>query len=99
MVWNYQDADVDLRIDGVPVSAKRLLVRHYRIDQDHSNAYTVWKQLGSPEHPGSDEYEKLEAAGQLQMLTSPRWIDAKSGSADVTFSLPLLGLSLVQLSW
>jgi xylan 1,4-beta-xylosidase len=106
LVWNYQDHDVsgpaaqiELQISGLPQNANRVLLRHYRIDQDHSNAYTVWKQMGSPQNPSPDEYEKLEAAGQLQLLTSPSWMDAHEGSAELKFALPLEGLSLVQLSW
>ena len=28
---------------GLPSSVHRVLVQHYRIDDSHSNAYTVWK--------------------------------------------------------
>ncbi len=98
MVWNYQDDDVtgspapvDLTISGLPKDAKRFLIRHYRIDQDHSNAYTAWQQMGSPQNPNPEEYSKLEAAGQLQLLNSPRWISNQAGSVTVKFSLPLQG--------
>lgn len=106
LVWNYQDLDaggpaapIDLRISGLPPNAKRVLLRHYRIDRNHSNAYTAWKQMGSPQHPSADQYKKLEAAGQLQLLTSPHWIDTRASAAELRFILPLQGLSLVQLSW
>jgi xylan 1,4-beta-xylosidase len=106
MVWNYRDDDVSgpaanvlLKISGLPSDANRLLLRHYRIDQDHSNSYTVWKQLGSPQSPSADQYKKLEAAAYLQLLESPRWVDNRAGSEDVNFSLPLQGISLVELSW
>ncbi|MGH9584194.1 MAG: GH39 family glycosyl hydrolase, partial [Bryobacteraceae bacterium] len=106
LIWNYQDNDVsgptaqiDLHLSGLPQNAKRVLLRHYRIDRNHSNAYTVWKRMGSPQSPSAAQYKKLEAAGQLQLLGSPRWIDERAGSAEVKFSLPLEGLSLVQLSW
>ncbi|HSU31994.1 MAG TPA: hypothetical protein VLJ11_12250 [Bryobacteraceae bacterium] len=106
MVWNYQDndiagpaANIDLNISGLPADAKRVLLRHYRIDQDHSNAYTLWKKLGSPQSPSPDQYKQLEEAGQLQLLESPRWIDKTSDQADLKFSLPLQGISLVELSW
>ncbi len=106
MVWNYQDEDasgpaaaVNLTITGLPKEPKRLLFRHYRIDQDHSNAYTVWKQMGSPQSPSAEEYMKLEAAGQLQLLNSPGWIDNQSGATHVKFTLPLQGISLLELSW
>lgn len=106
LAWNYEDddvpgpeANVELEINGLPDGASRVLVRHYRIDQTHSNAYTVWKQLGSPQHPTPEQYAKLEAAGQLQLLDSPVWRDAHHGSARLDFTLPRQGVSLVQLSW
>jgi xylan 1,4-beta-xylosidase len=106
MVWNYQDEDVsgpaapvELKVAGLPANAKRVLLRHYRIDANHSNAYTVWQQMGSPQNPSPEQYSKLEKAGQLQMLGSPRWIDESNGSATLRFPLPLQSVSLVELSW
>ena len=106
IVWNYQDDDVSgpaapvsLNISGIPADAKRVLLHHYRIDSSHSNAYTVWKQMGSPEHPGPEDYAKLEAAGQLQLLESPRWMTIQGSAASLQFTLPLQGISLVQISW
>jgi xylan 1,4-beta-xylosidase len=102
MVWNYQDDDigapaapVDLTISGLPKNAKRLLLTHYRIDQDHSNAFTAWKQMGSPQSPSAEEYSKIEAAGQLQLLEAPRRVS----TAHMKFSLPLQAISLVEVSW
>ena len=106
LAWNYHDDDVPgpeasvaLKVAGLPAAAARVLVRHYRIDQNHSNAYTVWKQMGSPQHPTPEQYTALEAAGQLQELESPRWIASHGGAAEVNFKLPRQGVSLVQLSW
>lgn len=106
MVWNYQDDDisgpaapVSLSIAGIPADAKRVLLRHYRIDGAHSNAYTIWKQMGSPEHPSPEDCTKLEAAGQLQLLESPRWMAVEGNAANLPFTLPLQGISLVQISW
>ena len=106
LVWNYQDDDVSgpaspvrLQISGIPKDVNRLLVRHYRIDEEHSNAYAAWKALGSPQHPSADEYATLERAGQLQLLASPQWINAQAGSAEIRFSLPLQAISLLQVSW
>ena len=65
MVWNYQDEDVagpaatvHLELEGLPKDTTHVLVRHYRIDQDHSNAYTVWKNIGSPQQPSAEQYAK-----------------------------------------
>jgi xylan 1,4-beta-xylosidase len=106
LVWNYQDDDVsgpsaDIRLlaSGIPPETKRVLVRHYRIDQTHSNAYSVWKQMGSPQKPTDEQYRTLEDAGQLQLLASPHWVTVHDGEPELNFSLPLQGISLVELSW
>jgi xylan 1,4-beta-xylosidase len=106
MAWNYEDRDrtdssapVNLSISGLPKETKRLLLRHYRIDGAHSNSYTAWKEMGSPQHPTPEQFAKLEAAGQLQLLESPRYVDNQAGSSSIDFTLPLQGVSLIQLSW
>jgi xylan 1,4-beta-xylosidase len=106
MLWNYQDEDVPgeaaeikLAISGIPQLVGRVLVQHYRIDQSHSNAYTAWKDLGSPTAPTAQQYSKLEAAGQLQLLDSPSWLESHAGRATLQITLPLQAISLVELSW
>jgi xylan 1,4-beta-xylosidase len=103
LAWNYHDDDlpapaapIHLEISHVPAQAQ---VHHYRIDGDHSNAYTVWKQLGSPQQPTAEQYARLEAAGQLQLLTSPYWVRSKDSVVTLDFDLPRHAVSLVRLSW
>ncbi|HXA51366.1 MAG TPA: hypothetical protein VNV86_13715 [Candidatus Acidoferrum sp.] len=103
MVWNYHDdelaapvAPVRLALTGLPAQVQ---VQHYRLDDDHSNAYTVWKQMGSPQQPTPEQYAKLEAAGQLQLLTSPEYRAPKSGTLALEFALPRHAVSLVRLTW
>jgi xylan 1,4-beta-xylosidase len=104
LVWNYHDDDVPapaspvrLTIAGAP--AARVLVEHYRIDETHSNAYTAWKQMGSPQQPTPEQYAALEAAGQLQLLTSPEWRAAANGQVGLAFELPRQAVSLLRISW
>lgn len=106
LVWNYHDDDlsapasaVRLAFAGVPHTAGRVLVEHFRIDDEHSNAYTVWKQMGSPAQPTSGQYARLEAAGHLQMFRSPEWRSVKDGAVGVDFDLPRQAVSLVRVSW
>ena len=107
LVWNYHDDDVaapdapvSLALVGLPSGVKRVQVRHYRIDADRSNAWTVWKQMGSPRDPTPGEYVRLEAAGQLQLLNSGRWLTAADGGrVNLSFPLPREAVSLVQVSW
>ena len=55
--------------------------------------------MGSPQNPSADQMRQLERAGQLELLDSPRWIDAPSGVTELNFDLPREALSLVELSW
>jgi xylan 1,4-beta-xylosidase len=102
LAWNYHDDDVlaepskvRIKITGVPNG--RVLLRHYRIDETHSNAWTAWKKMGSPQHPSPEEYAVLEAAGQLTELDSPRWIVVKGGLATLDITLPRQAISLLNL--
>jgi xylan 1,4-beta-xylosidase len=106
LVWNYQDEDVPadasivkLAVTGLPGKTPQFSLRHYRIDQNHSNAYEAWKQMGSPQKPDAAQYKKLEAAGALDLLEPPRQVSARGGSAQIEFTLPLQAISLIQLSW
>jgi len=106
LIWNYHDDDVvaadapaRVIITGLPEAVHRVLLKHYRIDRDHSNAYTAWKQLGSPQKPTPEQYAGLESAGQLQLLESPRWLWSESGQVELSFALPRQAVSLVQISW
>jgi len=106
LVWNYHDDDiaapdasVQLRIAGLPDGARRILARHYRMDRTHSNSYTTWQRMGSPQQPAPDQYVALESAGQLELLESPRWISVHSGELSLDFALPRQGISLAELTW
>ena len=106
LVWNYHDddvssavANVDLEISGLPGEVKRALVEHFRVDSDHSNAFTAWKAIGSPETLSPTQSEQLQAAGQLQLLPSPKWISIEHDAFEMHFSLPREGFSLIRLSW
>ena len=55
-------------------SPRRALVRHYRVDQDHSNSYTVWKRMNSPQQPTLEQYKELEAAGKIARYGDYVWL-------------------------
>jgi xylan 1,4-beta-xylosidase len=106
LTWNYCDDDVAepatkvrLVIAGLPDSTKHVLLRQYRIDESHSNSWTAWKKIGSPQSPSPEQYTTLEAAGQLQQSESPRWVSSENGETSVDVTLPRQSVSLLQLSW
>jgi xylan 1,4-beta-xylosidase len=106
MLWNYHDDDVQMAgpkvqvaVSGIPAGVKKVQVEHFRIDDTHSNSYTVWKAMGSPQSPTPEQYAKLQAAGQLELLTSPMWVDVSDGKVVVDTDLPRQATSLLHLKW
>jgi xylan 1,4-beta-xylosidase len=106
LIWNYHDDDttapdaqIDAVIRGLPKEARSGLMEHYRIDSSHSNAFALWKKMGSPQSPSPEQFEQLEAAGQLQLLGSPAWVSIEKGNAHLQFTLPRQALSLVRIAW
>jgi len=106
MLWNYHDDDlpadateVQVRIAGIPAGVKKVLLEHYRIDDTHSNSYTVWKAMGSPQSPTPEQYARLKEAGQLELLTSPEWLDVRDSRVMVETILPRQATSLLHLEW
>lgn len=104
LVWNYEDNDVpargssvEVRVNGIPADIGRVLLQHYRIDDSPSNAYTVWKGMGSPQKPSAEQFVELQAAGQLQ--DSPVWLDVHDGAISVPVTVPRQSVSLPHLSW
>jgi xylan 1,4-beta-xylosidase len=104
LIWNYHDddlpgppAEIDLRIDGLLDGRPRFT--QYIVDADHSNAYTAWKAMGSPQSPSQAQREKLRLAGQLQTLEPPRRFLVAHGRADISITLPRQGVALIQLQW
>jgi len=105
LMWNYHDDDVPgqeatirLAISGLPANVKKATLRHYRIDDGHSNAWSAWKAMGSPQEPTAEQYKKLEAAGQLQEVTPASSITV-GPEVKLDVKLPREALSLVQVSW
>jgi xylan 1,4-beta-xylosidase len=106
MLWNYHDDDVPaagaltrVTIVGIPAGVNRVLLQHYRIDDTHSNSYTVWKKMGSPQSPTPEQYAQLKEAGQLQLLASPEWLDVIDGKVTIATPLPRQATSLMHLKW
>lgn len=106
LAWNYEDnaggappADIRVQIRGLPKGVSQVLLKHWRIDPDHSNAFSAWTSTGSPQTPPEKQLQALRTAGQLQLLESPRRVSVKDGVITLTFAEPRQGISLLDLTW
>lgn len=106
-LWHYHDDDlpgpdasIDIALSHMPVEAAQARITTYRIDSTHSNAFTVWKSMGSPTAPNDRQYAELLKAGQLATdATAPATIAIQNGAAKLTHTLPRQGVSLLVLEF
>lgn len=106
MVWHYHDDDirgpdaaVSLEFVGLGDVSGPARVTHYRIDENHSNAYALWKRMGSPIAPDEDAYARLLKASELATLDPPDQMQLRRGVGRVGFELPRQGVSLLEIAW
>jgi xylan 1,4-beta-xylosidase len=106
LIWHYHDDDtpgpeasVRLVTSGLPASANVARLTHYRVDDRHGNAYTTWRELGSPAAPNPEQYAALVRASALATLeTAPPSVPIEAGTASVEFALGRHAVSLLVFS-
>ncbi|SFM62758.1 xylan 1,4-beta-xylosidase [Chitinophaga sp. YR627] len=103
MIWNYHDEDkkgaaeaLTLTIKDIPV--KKVNVKTYLIDSDHSNSYEVWKKMGSPQQPTKAQISQLEKAGKLQCVQVVQK-NTTNGELKLSLGLQRQAVALVTLNW
>ena len=104
MIWNYHDddvggpaADIQIDLEGLPVETGRAGMTEYRVDHEHSNAYTVWQTMGMPARPTSGQYAMLEKAGRLELIGSDAKVEIVDGKARLKVTLPRQAVSLMEI--
>ncbi len=105
LMWNYHDDDlpapaapITLTIQGLP--AGRATITHLRIDETHSNSYSAWVRMGSPQQPTPAQIAALERASALQPLRPARMVTiAGDGLVTEAFDLPRKSVSFVKVTW
>jgi xylan 1,4-beta-xylosidase len=106
LAWHYHDDDVPgpdarvaLAVEGLPLDSGRVHAQRYAIDDTHANAYTAWRGMGSPGDPSPAERALLEQAGRLVPVEGLDSLAVSGSRANVSFTLPRRGVSLVVVDW
>jgi xylan 1,4-beta-xylosidase len=104
MIWNYHDDD--LKSVALPVAVsisslpgKQVTVTQYRIDDEHSNSYEVWKKMGSPQAPTKEQIAFLEKAGGLQTMGAAEKLKVNNGKLVLNVMLPRQAVGLIKIDW
>ena len=87
---------VELNIDTQWPKGANAVLHHWRLDETHSNAYTVYRELGRPEQPTPAQIAEIKSRMALEPLEDPRRIQI-DGPVHVKLTLPCNALSLVEL--
>ena len=103
MLWNYHDddvaapaAEIALGVEGMP--AGKVHVQRFVVDAQQSNAYSVWKRMGSPEQPTAQQFIELQRAAKLESVNRSD-MAVHDGRAGLDLKLERQGVMLVRLSW
>lgn len=74
-----------------------LRVKHWRIDRTHSNAYTVFKELGSPKLPNPIDIDYIKSRMDIEQLEPARRTTVKD-LGNIRVTLPCNAVSLIEIT-
>jgi len=105
LAWHYHDDDLpgppaNLRIslENLPGDKRAARLDVYLVDREHSNAYTTWQELGSPQEPGPEQYQMLEESSHLDQVVEMKKLRIRNGSASLELALERQGVALLVVS-
>ena len=103
LIYNHHDNwdintpyEINLKVDNLEQSSVRL--RHYRIDQSHSNAYSEWVKQDKPMYPTAQQREAIKAREGLEQVEAEQTLAIQDGKLTLRLTLPVHGISLLTLS-
>lgn len=64
---------VELTVEGLPFQKYR--VEWFTIDETHSNAFTIWRNMGRPKRLSNSQHRELSAGDDLERQTEP-WLES-----------------------
>jgi len=88
--------DVTVTVNNLPaaLAGKEVVVTHFRVDETHSNPYSVWTSQGSPTNPSEDQWRAMRQAQHLALL-QPVSKATVSNTYTASFTMPRQAGSLL----
>lgn len=100
LVWNqvcdqYKKGarNIEIEIEGLK-NWKTARIVHYRIDEEHSNANTVWKKLGCPDWPTDSEIKLIKEKEKLEKFQPDSKVAIINKTIRLRVCLPVHSVSL-----
>jgi len=87
---------VTVTVNNLPaaLAGKEVFVTHFRVDETHSNPYSVWASQGSPTNPTEEQWRAMRQAQHLALL-QPVSRATVSSTYTATFTMPRQAGSLL----
>ena len=102
LIYNHHDDwdmaepfDITVVIENIAYDNQELALKHYRIDQNHSNAYAEWINQGKPMYPEESLRQAIKLREGLELLEPERKCAPTEGRIQLQFTLPVHGISLL----
>ncbi len=89
-------AVVELEIATQFPAGTPVVLHHWRVDETHSNAYTIFRELGRPDNPTAEQIAQIKARMGLEPLEEPQKL-CIDGPVSLMVELPCNALSLIEL--
>ncbi|MFQ6088303.1 MAG: hypothetical protein ACE5K0_05310 [Candidatus Methanofastidiosia archaeon] len=103
LVYNFEEENYEGFGDATQINLRisntffeKAILKHYRIDKNHSNPYRHWLELSSPRDMTSEEIEILKEKGNLEVIES-REVEVENKEILLSFELPKNAVSLLSL--
>lgn len=104
LLWNYHDDDnkkmdalIKLKLQKIP--AVKATLNTYLVDETASNAYTLWKKLGSLQDISEKQFIELRKAGKLKHVIKDKQQKVLNGVFNYPLNLPGQAVALLKISW
>ena len=95
--WDRKETfDISLKLENLPMEGQ-VQITHYRIDAAHSNACAEWERQGKPDWPDEQQRAAILARSGLELLRAPETAEVRGGALELGFSLPVHGISLLEI--
>lgn len=107
LVWRHADdqylhdpneTEVTLRLDRLPFTTGSVRIRHWRIDEQHSNSHTAWLAAGAPQEPSAGQLRAIKERQGLELFEPDRIEALHEDRLELTLHLPLPGVSLIEIT-
>ncbi len=104
LAWHYHDDDlpgppaaIDIDLTGTP-NGSPAVVRTL-VDEGHSNSFTAWLAMGSPQNPSTAQIQELEEASKLKPIDQATSVTPADSGCRIRFDLARQGVTLLELEW